>query len=145
MRARRLRVGRSAATRGPDRGALAGHGRRRDAEVVAAAAGVVDVVVHAAAALPLYAPEEIRTVDVGGTRTALEAAQARGVRRVVGFPAGPAILALKLLERLGLSPLYPWVYETAARDSFVATDRIEARLGFAPRWSNRAALVRNFD
>jgi len=66
-------------------------------------------------------------------------------KRVIGLPAQPAILALKLLERFGLSPLYQWVYETAATDSFVATERIETRLGFVPRYSNREALIRNFD
>jgi nucleoside-diphosphate-sugar epimerase len=66
-------------------------------------------------------------------------------KRVIGLPAQPAILALKVLERFGLSPLYQWVYETAATDSFVAVDRIESRLGFRPRYSNREALIRNFD
>jgi nucleoside-diphosphate-sugar epimerase len=66
-------------------------------------------------------------------------------RRVIGLPARPAILALKLLELIGLSPLYQWVYETAATESFVAIDRIETRLGFEPRYSNREALIRNFE
>jgi nucleoside-diphosphate-sugar epimerase len=63
----------------------------------------------------------------------------------VALPAQPAILALKAVERLGLSPLYKWVYETAARDSFVAIDRIEQGLGFRPKYSNRQALIRNYD
>lgn len=66
-------------------------------------------------------------------------------KRVIGIPKAPAILALRLLERLGLSPLYEWIYETAGKDSFVATDLIEARLGFVPRYSNREALIRNYD
>jgi nucleoside-diphosphate-sugar epimerase len=66
-------------------------------------------------------------------------------RRIVALPAAPAIWALKLLERLGLSPLYQWVYETAGKDSVVATARIEARLGFQPRYGNRDALIRNYD
>ncbi|MCX8025154.1 MAG: NAD-dependent epimerase/dehydratase family protein [Thermanaerothrix sp.] len=65
-------------------------------------------------------------------------------KRVIPFPAGPAILALKVLEALKLSPLYPWIYETAARDSFVAIEKAQQRLGFQPRYSNREALVRNF-
>src|SRR3970040_1663851 len=40
-------------------------------------------VVHAAAALPLYTPHDIRTTDVDGTRNVLEAALAGGVPRVV--------------------------------------------------------------
>jgi nucleoside-diphosphate-sugar epimerase len=66
-------------------------------------------------------------------------------RKVIGLPAGPAILLLRLLEFLRLSPLYQWIYETAGRDSFVSVDRIEARLGFVPRYSNRDALIRNYD
>jgi nucleoside-diphosphate-sugar epimerase len=65
--------------------------------------------------------------------------------RIIGVPARPVIWALKLLERARLSPLYRWVYETAAKDSFVATERIRARLGFVPAYSNREALIRNYD
>ena len=61
-------------------------------------------------------------------------------------PAGePVIWALKLLEWARLSPLYKWVYETAAKDSFVSIERIESRLGFVPAYSNREALIRNYD
>jgi nucleoside-diphosphate-sugar epimerase len=65
-------------------------------------------------------------------------------RKVVGLPAGPAILALKILEALKLSPLYRWVYETASRDSFVSIEKAQRVLGFSPRYSNRDALIRNF-
>ena len=50
-----------------------------------------------------------------------------------------------MLERLGLSPLYKWVYETAAKDSFVSIEKAERELGFAPKYSNKDALLRNFD
>lgn len=66
-------------------------------------------------------------------------------RKVVGFPARPVIWTLKLLERLHLSPLYRWVYETAAEDSFVSIERIQSRLGFRPEYSNRDALIRNYE
>jgi len=36
------------------------------------------------------------------------------------------------------------VYETAAKDSFVSIEKAEATLGFAPRHSNRDALIRNY-
>ena len=65
-------------------------------------------------------------------------------KRVVPLPAGPVIAALRILERLRLSPLYPWIYETASRDSFVSIEKAKERLGFAPRYSNRRALVRNY-
>lgn len=65
-------------------------------------------------------------------------------RRVVPFPAGPVILALRILEALGLSPLYKWIYETAATDSFVSIEKAEKMLGFSPKYSNKDALIRNY-
>jgi nucleoside-diphosphate-sugar epimerase len=49
----------------------------RDRAVVERAAEGCDVVVHAAAALPLYGPEEIQSIDVEGTRIVLEATGSR--------------------------------------------------------------------
>src|SRR5215217_929657 len=65
-------------------------------------------------------------------------------KRIIGLPATPAILALRLLEKLGISPLYKWVYETAAKDSFVSIKKAQRQLGWQPRYSNREALLRNF-
>ena len=65
-------------------------------------------------------------------------------KRVVPLPAGPAIWTLRVLERLGLSPLYKWVYETAATDSFVSVTKAQRMLGWQPKYSNKEALVRNF-
>jgi nucleoside-diphosphate-sugar epimerase len=42
-----------------------------------------DAVIHAAAALPLWKPAEIMSVNVEGTRMVLEAARQRGVGRVI--------------------------------------------------------------
>jgi len=66
-------------------------------------------------------------------------------RKVRGFPAWPVIWTLRVLDRLKLSPLYPWVYETAAKDSFVSIEKAERVLGYAPRYSNQDALIRNFE
>ena len=65
-------------------------------------------------------------------------------KKVVGFPAAPAIWGLRVLDRLRLSPLYKWVYETASRDSFVSIEKAERELGYAPKYSNKDALLRNF-
>ncbi len=65
-------------------------------------------------------------------------------KRVIGLPAGPARFVLRVLERLGVSPLYAWVYQTAGRDSYVSIDKARRVLGFEPRYSNRQALLRNF-
>jgi len=65
-------------------------------------------------------------------------------RRIIGFPARPVILALRILEALHLSPLYKWVYETACEDSFVSIEKAERVLGYNPRYSNQQALIRNY-
>lgn len=65
-------------------------------------------------------------------------------KRVIGFPAAPAIWGLRLLEWLHLSPLYKWVYETAGKDSYVGIEKAQNRLNFTPRYSNKDALVRNY-
>ncbi len=64
-------------------------------------------------------------------------------KKVVPFPATPAIWGLRLLETLGISPLYKWVYETASKDSFVSIDKARAKLGWEPAHSNTDALLRN--
>ena len=66
-------------------------------------------------------------------------------KHVVSLPEAPAVALLKLLNALHLSPLYQWIFETAARESFVSIDRLETKLGFTPRYSNRMALIRNYD
>jgi len=65
-------------------------------------------------------------------------------KRIVSLPEKPAIFILRVLERLGLSPLYEWIYETAGKESFVSIEKAERVLGFAPRYSNREALIRNY-
>ncbi len=49
------------------------------------------------------------------------------------------------MEKLKLSPLYKWVYETACEDSFVSIEKAQQQLGFEPRFSNRDALLRNYE
>jgi nucleoside-diphosphate-sugar epimerase len=65
-------------------------------------------------------------------------------KKIRGFPAAPVIVALRVLESLHLSPLYKWVYETAAKDSFVSIEKAKKQLGFTPRYSNQDALIRNY-
>jgi nucleoside-diphosphate-sugar epimerase len=65
-------------------------------------------------------------------------------KKIIGFPAAPAIWGLRLLEALRVSPLYKWVYETASKDSFVSIEKAEQQLGYAPKYSNKDALLRNF-
>lgn len=66
-------------------------------------------------------------------------------KRIIPIPEKPAILALRLLERLGWSPLYKWIYETVGKESFVSIAKAEQVLGFQPRFSNQEALLRNYE
>jgi nucleoside-diphosphate-sugar epimerase len=65
-------------------------------------------------------------------------------KKIIPFPAGPVILILKVLEALKLSPLYPWIYETAAKDSFVSIEEAQKVLGYQPKFSNQAAMLGNY-
>jgi len=65
-------------------------------------------------------------------------------KKVKGFPAAPMIWTLRVLEALHLSPLYKWVYETASKDSFVSIEKAQRVLGYSPRYSNKDALIRNY-
>ncbi len=65
-------------------------------------------------------------------------------KRIIGLPAAPAIWTLRFLEMLNISPLYKWVYETANKDSFVSIDKAKEMLGWQPQFSNKEALIRNY-
>ncbi len=66
-------------------------------------------------------------------------------KKITGVPAGAAIWVLRILNKLNISPLYPWVYETASKDSFVSIEKAEKVLGYAPKFSNKDALLRNYE
>ncbi|MDR3519958.1 MAG: NAD(P)-dependent oxidoreductase [Candidatus Pacebacteria bacterium] len=66
-------------------------------------------------------------------------------KKIIGFPATPMIWTLRILETLHISPLYKWVYETASKDSFVSIEKAEKVLGYNPKYSNKQALVRNYE
>ena len=66
-------------------------------------------------------------------------------KKIKPFPAWPMIMTLRVLEFFKLSPLYKWVYETASKDSFVSIEKAEKKLGFKPKYSNKDALIRNYD
>lgn len=65
-------------------------------------------------------------------------------KRIIGSPARIVIGILRVLEALKLSPLYRWVYETAAEDSFVSIEKAERVLNYQPKYSNKQALVDNY-
>ncbi len=65
-------------------------------------------------------------------------------KKIVPIPAGPAIWSLRVLEKMHLSPLYRWVYETVTEDSFVSIEKAERLLDYRPKYSNKDALIRNY-
>lgn len=65
--------------------------------------------------------------------------------RVLTTPAKPLKLVLKMLEKMRLSPLYQWVYDTADKDSFVSTEKIEKTLGWDPKSSNAESLINAYN
>lgn len=65
-------------------------------------------------------------------------------KKIKSLPEKPIIFTLRVLEAMKLSPLYKWVYETASKDSFVSIEKAEKILGYKPKYSNKDALLRNF-
>ncbi len=65
-------------------------------------------------------------------------------KKIKESPAHLVIFALEVLEFFKLSPLYPWVYKTATKDSFVSVEKAEKLLGFTPKYSNKEALLANY-
>jgi nucleoside-diphosphate-sugar epimerase len=104
--------------------------------------------------LCLTLPAEVAndTFNVGAKRFATMRSDYQAVldaagyhKKIVALPAAPAIWTLRFLEALHLSPLYKWVYETASKDSFVSIEKAERVLGWQPKYSNKDALLRNFE
>lgn len=65
-------------------------------------------------------------------------------KKIIPFPVKPVVMALKILEFLKLSPLYPWIYETASKESFVSIEKAQTQIGYSPIYSNKQALIRNY-
>lgn len=66
-------------------------------------------------------------------------------KRILPTPPKLTIWMLRILEVLGLSPLYKWVYETAPEDSFVSIEKAKKKLGFKPKYSTKATLVKTYN
>lgn len=66
-------------------------------------------------------------------------------KKIKPFPAWLAGAGLAILSALKLSPVYKWVYGTASKDSFVSIEKAEKILGYVPHYSNKDALIRNFE
>lgn len=64
---------------------------------------------------------------------------------ILPTPAFPVKKALWLFEKLKLSPLYQWVYDTADKDSFVSIEKLAHVLVWKPRRSNSQALIKAYN
>jgi len=81
----------------------------RDKQLMKKAAKGVDIIVHAAAGLPLWKPDEIRSVNVKGTKIVFEVAQELGIKRVIyisstavyGIPDHHPLFENDVLEGVG--------------------------------------------
>ena len=106
--------------------------------------------IYACATLDAAAVNDVFNIGAGEFTTLREDFQAvldaAGYgKKIIPLPAAPAIAVLRVLEFFKLSPLYTWIYETVYRDSFVSIEKAQAVLGFTPKFSNKQALIRNFN
>jgi len=65
-------------------------------------------------------------------------------KKIVNFPKAPVLMTLRGLNKVNMSPLYPWIYETAFKDSIVSVDWAKERLGWKAKYSNSQALIRSY-
>ncbi len=69
---------------------------------------------------------------------------AKSGSKIFPTPAWLVKKTLFILEKLRLSPLYQWVYETADQDSYVSIDKLTKTLKWKPKYSNSQALIRSY-
>ncbi len=65
--------------------------------------------------------------------------------KIFPTPAWPIKKALYIFEKLGLSPLSQWVYETADRDSFVSIEKLKKAISWQPKYSNSEAIIHAYE
>jgi len=69
---------------------------------------------------------------------------ARSGSKIFPTPAFLVKKALFLFEKLGVSPLYQWIYDTADKDSFVSIEKLEKTLHWSPKYGNSDALIKAY-
>ena len=67
----------------------------------------------------------------------------RGRGKLVHFPARPVKFALRVLDKLKLSPLYQWAYDTLDKDHFVSVDKL-VKQGWKPKMTSEQALLQSY-
>jgi nucleoside-diphosphate-sugar epimerase len=121
-----------------------GHNRYQLLAVEDLVDGIVRAAIEPKAARETF---NLGATDFGTVRTDLQALidHAGSSSRLRPVPVKPAEVALRTLELLRLSPLAEWHYKTAHKDSFVDVSKAQRLLGWAPRLSNRDALIETYD
>lgn len=69
---------------------------------------------------------------------------AKSGSKIFPTPSFPVKKALFLFEKMGISPLYQWVYDTADKDSFVSINKLTKVLSWKPEYSNSDALIKAY-
>lgn len=69
---------------------------------------------------------------------------AKSGSKVLATPAFPIKTALWIFEKLRISPLYQWVYDTADKDSFVSINQLTNTLHWQPKYSNAETLIKSY-
>lgn len=100
-----------------------------------------------AARRPGFALYNIGADRYGSMRETLEGlVQYAGTgSRVRSMPYGPTVLAMKLSNRLGISPLAPYHWLVYGRDVAFDLAKPKAELGWQPRWSNVEMFIQSYD
>jgi nucleoside-diphosphate-sugar epimerase len=73
-------------------------------------------------------------IDAAGTKA-----------RVAKLPKVPAIAAMKLAHKLGVSPLGPYHYRMIAEDFIFSTTRIRQELGWVPTLTNQQMMIEAYN
>ncbi len=100
-----------------------------------------------AARRPGYAAYNIGADRFGTIRETLEGLVAHaGTRsRVRSLPYGPAIAAMKVTTKLGLSPLGAYHWLVYGQEVYFETAHPKGELGWAPRFSNAEMFAQSYD
>ena len=69
---------------------------------------------------------------------------AKSGSKIFKTPVFPIKTILRIFEKLKLSPLYQWVYDTADKDSYVSIDKVKKVLKWKPKYSNSQALIKSY-
>jgi len=66
-------------------------------------------------------------------------------KKVVPIPKWLVVPPLIVMDKLHLSPLYEWVYETADQDHYVSVDKLKEAIGFEPKYSSAQVWIDTYD